>query len=181
MESSKSWASWWQGQYNDVYSNIFIWWHWRPWASWWQNEDDVCCNLWRPWASRCSLATGWPGSGGWTKSYQVDVYQDLCQAYKLVLIVETVFRFCSEVWSRHLLVFLTSSAAWLTIWREASGLCCWEESGSTRCRQPRTKRKTEEHFSVLDFSNKCFEKVFDLGAVVIEDDIETRHWLLAPL
>ena len=99
----------------------------------------------------------------------------------LVLIVETVFRFCSEVWSRHLLVFLTSSAAWLTIWREASGLCCWEESGSTRCRQPRTKRKTDEHFSVLDFSNKCFEKVFNLGAVVIEDDIETRHWLLAPL
>ena len=45
------------------------------------NDDDVCCNLWRPWASRCSLATGWPGSGGWTKSYRVYVYQDLCQAY----------------------------------------------------------------------------------------------------
>ena len=98
----------------------------------------------------------------------------------LVLIVETVFRFCSEVQSRHLLLSLTSSA-WLTFWREASGLCCWEESGSTRCRQPRTKRKTEEHFTVFDFSNKCFGKVFDLGAVVIEDDIETRHWLLAPL
>ena len=38
-----------------------------------------------------------------------------------------------------------------------------------------------EHFTFLDFSNKCFEKVFYLGAVVIEDDIETRHWLLAPL
>ena len=45
------------------------------------NDDDVCCNLWRPWASWCSFATGWPGSGGWTKSYRVYVYQDLCQAY----------------------------------------------------------------------------------------------------
>ena len=145
------------------------------------NDDDVCCNLWRPWASRCSLATGWPGSGGWTKSLisglclsglMSGVYW--CWSWKQYL--DFVQRS-----SRGIVLLSLTSSAWLTIWREASGLCCWEESGSTRCRQPRTKRKTEEHFTVFDFSNKCFGKVFDLGAVVIEDDIETRHWLLAPL